>query len=130
ILGRVQILRRRPHALDEDRELSVIEKAALDGRETVRRIQEFSRVRKDRRFKSLDLAEILRDAMEITRSRWKADPQGRPAGITVSLEAPAGVWILGNAAELREVFTNLILNAVDAMPKGGALTIACAVHGD
>src|SRR6185369_9592276 len=113
ILGRVQILRRRPHALDEDRELSVIEKAALDGRETVRRIQEFSRVRRDRRFTSLDMAEILRDAMEITSSRWKADPQGRPAGIAVSVDTSPCPPIQGNAAELREVFTNLILNAVD-----------------
>src|SRR5207244_6722741 len=42
ILGRAQLLRRRGLAREIDDELSVIEKAALDGRETVRRIQEFS----------------------------------------------------------------------------------------
>jgi CheY-like chemotaxis protein len=31
----------------------------------------------------------------------------------------------GNASELREVFVNLIVNAVDAMPFGGRLSIAC-----
>jgi CheY-like chemotaxis protein len=33
--------------------------------------------------------------------------------------------ILGNASELREVFTNLILNAVDAMPQGGRIEVSC-----
>jgi PAS domain S-box-containing protein len=130
ILGRTQLLRHRDPAREIDEDLRVIEKAALDGRETVRRIQEFSRVRRDRRFTMLDMAEILRDAMEITRSRWKADSQGRSAGVTVSLETPACPPIEGNAAELREVFTNLILNAVDAMPQGGELTLSCRPHRD
>src|SRR5262249_41984036 len=130
ILGRAQLLRDRglPREIDDD--LSVVEKAALDGRETVRRIQEVSRVRGDRRFTSHDLAEILRDAMEITRSRWKAEPQSRTAGITVAIDTQPCHRILGNAAELREVFTNLIINAVDAMPKGGELTLACVAHHD
>ena len=37
--------------------------------------------------------------------------------------------ILGDAAELREVFTNLILNAVDAMPEGGMLKISSSHQG-
>jgi CheY-like chemotaxis protein len=32
--------------------------------------------------------------------------------------------VSGNAAELRELLTNLIFNAVDAMPDGGAITIS------
>src|SRR5439155_15348396 len=99
-------------------ELCVIEKAALDGRETVRRIQEFSRVRRDRRFTSLDLRLILRDAVEITRTRWEADAENHGVSFDVEVDADEPCPMLGNAAELREVFTNLILNAVDAMPDG------------
>src|SRR5438046_5500460 len=36
----------------------------------------------------------------------------------------------GNASELREVFVNLIVNAVDAMPQGGRLAISCAREGN
>jgi PAS domain S-box-containing protein len=47
ILGRAQILRRQGMDPKVDHDLAVIEKAAQDGRETVRRIQEFSRTRRD-----------------------------------------------------------------------------------
>ena len=129
ILGRVQILRRRPHDPDEDRELGVIEKAALDGRETVRRIQEFSRTRRDRRFEAVDLGEILRDVVEITRPRWKSEFEGRDVTLEVEADTPLVPPVLGNPAELREVFTNLVLNAVDAMPSGGSLRLACRQEG-
>jgi len=129
ILARVQLMRRRD--LDEplDRELAVIERAALDGRETVRRIQEFSRVRRDRRFAPVDLAGILRDSVEITRTRWKNDAESRNVSIQLSASVEEVSPILGNAAELREVFTNLILNAVDALPQGGRLHVGCSADG-
>jgi len=38
--------------------------------------------------------------------------------------------ILGNPSELREVLTNIIFNAVDAMPEGGKITISTRLRGD
>jgi CheY-like chemotaxis protein len=43
----------------------------------------------------------------------------------VKLNTAAGHFTYGSASELREVFVNLIVNAVDAMPKGGRLLITC-----
>jgi len=125
ILGRVQLLRRRNFDVTTSQELAVIERAAQDGRETVRRIQEFSRTRRDRQFVPVDLGEVIRDAVEITRTRWKTDAERRNATIAVSVHAPPVAPVLGNASELREVFTNLILNAVDAMPQGGSISLSC-----
>jgi PAS domain S-box-containing protein len=130
ILGRAQLLRRRTLAPEIDHDLAVIEKAAQDGRETVRRIQEFSRTRRDKKFENVDLAEILSDALEITKTRWKDDALLRKVHIKPVFEATELPPILGNASELREVFTNLILNAIDAMPQGGRLELSCRRDGD
>ena len=125
ILGRTQLLRRRDFGAEVARDLSVIERAAQDGRETIRRIQEFSRVRRDRKFAPVDLAEVLRDSLEITKTRWKSESERRNVSVHVVAELEPVPAVMGNAAELREVFTNLILNAVDAMPQGGNLRVAC-----
>jgi len=130
ILGRIQLLRKRGFEPDVDRNMAVVEKAAMDGRETVRRIQEFSRVRTDRPVSTVDLTEIIRDAVEITRTRWKNDAERRNIAIQVHLDCQEVPPVLGNAHELREVYTNLILNAVDAMPNGGHLTLRCRAEGE
>jgi CheY-like chemotaxis protein len=130
ILGRSQLLRRQGQPTEVDHDLAVIEKAAQDGRETVRRIQEFSRTRRDKKFEPVDVVEILKDCLEITKTRWKDDALHRKINVKPSIEADAVPPILGNASELREVFTNLILNAVDAMPQGGRLELTCTTAGD
>ena len=83
ILGRVQLLRMHNSPLPGVREkrksvrelqkgLEIIEKAAMDGAETVRRIQEFSRRRSDDKdFTQVDVNELINSALEFTRMRWK-----------------------------------------------------------
>jgi PAS domain S-box-containing protein len=129
ILGRIQLLRKRGFSTDIDTEMAVIEKAAQDGRETVRRIQEFSRTRTDRPFEPLSIPAIIDDAVEITRGRWKNESERRNVRVMIAVECDKVPPILGNATELREVFTNLILNASDAMPQGGTLTLRCFRRG-
>lgn len=134
ILGRTQLLRmtadkppkveRRKSILAMKQGLEVIEKATTDGAETVRRIQEFSRIRSDdRNFEQLDLNQIIDHALEFTKVRWKDDAERKGIHVDILKDTSALPPILGSASELREVFINLINNASDAMPKGGRLTI-------
>jgi|GEM_PF-3001222 len=124
ILGRVEVVLTRPNLPDEARQdLDVVEHIALDGAETVRRLQDLGRPRSRRALVPVDLAQIGRDSLEITRSRWREEPRSRGIRIEVHDELGEIPLIDGHAAELREMLTNLILNAVDAMPRGGRLTL-------
>jgi PAS domain S-box-containing protein len=123
ILGRSQLLQRRVDDPDVRRGLRTIERAAADGGETVRRIQEFARARTERDFEAIDVNHLLEEVVEITRTRWKDQAEVRNVKIDVILDLSTVPPVQGNASELREVYTNLIFNAVDAMPNGGAIRI-------
>lgn len=130
ILGRSQLILRRVQDEELVRSLGIIVTAAEDAAATVRRIQTFARKSLAAELELLDLAALLRDAIEITRTRWENEAQARGLNIDVILNAEGEVLTMGNASELREVFVNLIVNAVDAMPTGGNLTICCKRKGD
>ena len=124
ILGYTQLMKQSPANVDfVRRSLDVVEAAANDGSETVRRIQQFARLRPDEQFVPVNVNDVVRDAVAITRPRWEEKhARGRhPLHLELALgEAPL---ISGRPAALTEVLTNLILNAMDAMPEGGTLTI-------
>ncbi len=124
ILGRTQLLLQSVNDPEIRRQLGVVEQAALDGAQTVRRVQEFTRVRQDERFETLDVNRVLYGVVELTRPAWEAGAKRKGVVVNVLLELKATRTIAGAASELREVFTNMVLNAVDAMPTGGDLSIS------
>jgi PAS domain S-box-containing protein len=129
ILGYAQLALRQMDNLEVvERGLTIIETAANDGAETVRRIQEFARLRPDEEFVPVEITQVVEEAVAITRPRWeqRKEELGIPLELTLSLTPVPS--ILGRPAELREVLTNLILNAIDAMPEGGRLSIR--THAD
>ncbi|HYJ89570.1 MAG TPA: ATP-binding protein, partial [Pyrinomonadaceae bacterium] len=128
ILGRSQLIRRQTEDEAVLRNLDIIQTAAEDAAATVRRIQTFARKSPAKEFELLDVAGLLNDAIEITRTRWQNEARLRGLDYEVTLDAGCGLNTSGSASELREVFVNLIVNAVDAMPKGGKLGISCEAH--
>jgi GAF domain-containing protein/CheY-like chemotaxis protein len=130
ILGRAQLLQRYVQDTKLSGWLQVIERSAIDGAQTVRRLQEFARVRRDEPFAPVDLNQVIRDAIEMTQSRWREDALRQGVVIEVRTSTAPQASVAGDAAELREAMTNLILNAVDAMPQGGTLTLSSAARDD
>ncbi|GAB4210132.1 MAG: hypothetical protein OHK0022_42610 [Roseiflexaceae bacterium] len=123
ILGNAQLLLLEANTSDQTEMLQIIERAARDGTETVRRLQGFARMEHDSPMIEVRLDMLARDAIDITRPRWRDLAHSRGASITVDRRLEPVVPIGGRPAELREVLTNLMINAVDAMPEGGTLTV-------
>jgi len=131
ILGRAQLLLHRVADPTARQWLQIIERSAADGAKTVRRLQEFTRIRRDQPAIAVDLNQVVREGLELTESSWRLEPPRRGIVIQAVTElAPELPTTLSDPAELREVMTNLILNAVDAMPRGGTLTVSTARRGE
>jgi PAS domain S-box-containing protein len=125
ILGYAQLMKQNSANIDLiERSLTVVESAAMDGSETVRRIQQFARLRPDEQFVRVDINQIVQDAVAITRPRWEENIARDSRPLELRLDLQAGALMQGRPAALSEVLTNLVLNAMDAMPHGGTLTIA------
>jgi PAS domain S-box-containing protein len=105
------------------RGLNLIAQAASDGATIVRRLQQLARGSGTSKVTAVDLNVLVQEVVETTQPVWHdhATREGRP--IEVRLDLTPLPQVAGRAAELREVLTNLLLNAVDAMPQGGQLTL-------
>ncbi len=124
ILGRAQEIQLRHPDSPILPAIKTIEKAARDGALVVQRLQDFARTRRDVPFSSVPIRDLLADVVEFTRSRWETDALRMGIRIEVSMTADLELSVMGCASELREVFTNIALNAIKAMPAGGSLNFA------
>jgi signal transduction histidine kinase len=130
VVGRAQLLQRQVDAPELLRQLKIIEHVGQDGAQTVRRIQEFARMRRTRPWQQVDVTEVVREVVEATRPRWSDQAQARGVAYQMNLELAPAAPVTGDPAELRETFLNLLFNALDAMPQGGSLTFATRVEDD
>jgi signal transduction histidine kinase/CheY-like chemotaxis protein len=129
ILGRAQlILRNSNDPAKIEAGLELIIKSAEDGAHIIRRIQDFARQRPSREFETITIADLLKDACEMTRPRWESRSEFAP--IRFALHADCKAYIKGDPVELREVLVNMIYNAVDAMPSGGEVRVSTQENRD
>ncbi|MGV8074840.1 MAG: ATP-binding protein [Syntrophobacteraceae bacterium] len=124
ILGNIQLV--LPQIKDEEvlRRLQNIEKAVHDGANTVRRLQKFNERKRGPQLLPVfvDVREAVNDVVELTRPRWKNAMERHGRSIKFSIEVEPGCFPAIHASDLREVLTNLTLNALEAMPEGGTIT--------
>lgn len=128
ILGYSELLLDTSNFLEDRKKsmeyLQMINTSAKDAANIVRHLREFYRAReKNESFTRVDVDYLLKQASILTQPKWKT--QALTKGIDIKMDVHLGKvpFMEGNEAELREVLTNLIFNAVDAMPKGGTITL-------
>jgi len=122
-LAHQALVQQPPNLLELEDLLTTTTQAALDGGETVKRLLLFTRAAPGQADQRVDLSSVVREAAQLTAPRWRdaAQAEGRP--ISLHIEADGQPRIQGSAARLRELLTNLIFNAVDALPTGGTIRI-------
>jgi diguanylate cyclase (GGDEF)-like protein len=102
--------------------------AAMDGGETVKRLLLFTRKAPEQDRQPVDFSNLVRDSALLTAPHWRdaAQAEGRP--ITLLVEATAHPIVQGSPSQLRELMTNLIFNAVDALPVGGTIRLRVMIE--
>ncbi|MEW6375466.1 MAG: PAS domain S-box protein [Thermodesulfobacteriota bacterium] len=123
ILGNTQVLLYTAKDEETKESLRIIEKVARDSAQTVRRLQDFTRRRVHRELFRLDVNSVVKDAIEITKPRWRDEAQGRGVSIEMVTNFEEIPPVSGNVSEMREAITNMIFNAIEAMPEGGKIEI-------
>jgi len=96
--------------------------AGKDARQIVRRLRAVYREDDDADYKLVDISKIVESSISLTMPKWKEEMSAKGVSIEMATDFQPVPRIKGNESEIREVMTNLIFNAVDAMPKGGVIT--------
>lgn len=134
ILGNTQLLSKELAQMPAHvrRRLKNIEQAVHDGAHVVRRLHVFTGKERDlqKGTERTVVHEAVQDVLELTRPRWKnaLEKQGRRLEIVKDLTP--GVCAAINSSDFREVLTNLVFNAIEAMPSGGVLRFRSYARAD
>jgi PAS domain S-box-containing protein len=133
VVGFTELLLDRPGALDDKPKvkqyLEMMNTAARDAGNVVNRLREFYRYReRGEVFTAVDLNRLVEESISLTQPKWKTQAEARGIAIRTETDLRKVPPVQGNAADLREVLTNLIFNAVDAMPRGGVITLRTRNH--
>ena len=117
ILMGIQIIRKKVAEPEVRQMLEVMETNTHRSADMVRQVLTFARGHDSER-ELLDLGKLIREMRNIL-------VQTMPKTISVDSIVPSDLWpVLGNATQLHQALLNLCVNARDAMPKGGKLTLA------
>jgi signal transduction histidine kinase len=123
VLGKTQLMLARAPEGPLREGLGAVEEAAWRAADIVRRLQGLAATTMDDSTTTVDLTAIVEDAVVLTRPVWKDEAEARSVQIDLVTDLDRVPPVEGQKGALREAMMNLILNAVDAMPRGGRLGV-------
>ena len=129
VLGRTDLLRGRIEDQRLREELDLITTASRDASTSVARLLDFASLRPVAEPGRVSLAELVEDVVALTRPLWQPKA-GAPPLDRITTELPAACHARGVAGELREALTNILVNAIEAMPEGGQIRIRVGEAAD
>ena len=124
ILGHLELWRlEAPPDSEQASHLDTIESAASSGADLISRIQRYIRQEAQTTFESINLNGLIEDCIQFTRPYWYNEPRRQGIHIEADFDKGEIPEIRGTRSELRDVFVNLILNAIHALPEGGRIHV-------
>ena len=132
ILGNIKLLKETVTDSKIIEKLEAIDKAAHQGAATIAGLQGFSRNSDDdhKQLELLSIKPLVEEVRNLTRFRWKDLPQKDGFTIEFTMEIEDAPTLHINGSDFKEMLTNLIFNAVDAMPQGGHIHISVKQKDD
>ncbi len=130
ILGRAQLLMTLTKNQQLLKGLKSIENASRDAASTVRRMQEFSKSISRKPYSRLDINDVARQVLETIDPRVRELAEVGGVRVNVAYRPQEARPVSGDAGELREALTNVVFNAIEAMPRGGDLTVKTGLRGE
>ncbi|BAZ37765.1 multi-sensor hybrid histidine kinase [Calothrix sp. NIES-4101] len=108
---------RFPEVDERDMQMfEILEESAKRGAELVKQVLSFARGVEGKRI-SLQIRHLIRDIAKILKETF-------PKSINICVDVPKDLWMVsGDTTQLHQVLMNLCVNARDAMPEGGTLSI-------
>ncbi|HYR58901.1 MAG TPA: PAS domain S-box protein [Chthoniobacteraceae bacterium] len=117
ILMSVSLLRRSMSDPDSERMLNIVESSAERGAGIVKQVLTFAR--------GVEGERVLLQPKHLISELAKIMAQTFPRNVDIQTDLPTDLWtISGDATQLHQVLLNLCVNARDAMPTGGTLSVA------
>lgn len=125
ILGFAQLIQKNPDLPDQtQKDLEKIMKASLHAREVIRKLMLFARQMPPQK-KKVNLNQVIEEGLYFLESRCAKE------GIEVFRHIDGDLpEVTADPAQMTQVLVNLIVNAIQAMPEGGKLTIKTKASGD
>lgn len=128
ILGSVQLLKDTIKEKQALKLLSVIEICAYDGMNITKRVKRLTQKYNNEDFETFSIDSVISDAIDLTKNKWLTESIFKGIKINIIKSLKSNSIVQGNITEIREVFINIIANAIDAMPKGGTIEAITTIN--
>jgi len=129
ILGKVQLVLPQLEGTKGHETLASVKATVMEAATVLKRLQAFAEVRLPAEAPPLDFNAVVRAAIEATRPRWTLGEGAEARHLQVELEATPLPAVAGEASVLIEAVTAVLVNAIEAQPDGGTITVRTGTSG-
>ncbi|MCF7826774.1 MAG: response regulator [Candidatus Marinimicrobia bacterium] len=128
VMGQIHLIKKTAVDPTLTKQLDLLESSTRTGSDTIRRMLDFARGGRVTEMETLDTASLMQNVVYMAQARWMEIQQKEGVFISTLSDFKPELYIAGSKSEIINAVTNLIFNAVDAMPDGGLLSMSTAEH--